>query len=175
MHVFYCVQNFKVRHPMKNIVITSVFISMLGFYGNAMSFPISGDTEYASIPRDLIMQINCADGKIATDKAERKLGKKVGKIQNKIDKLSFKEELTNKQTNKMTKLENRIVALLYGMDIPVAPAQVTESIVSEGEFPTVESLDENQPSDNVPEPSALALLGLGLAGLGIARRFKRTA
>jgi hypothetical protein len=160
---------------MKNIILTSVFVGMLGFYGNAMAFMISGNTEYVSIPRDLIMQI-IADGKIATNKIEKKLGKKVGKSQNKIDILSLKGDLTNRQTNKKTKHENRIVALLNGMDVTDSSALITDSIVSEGEFPpAAEKLDENQQGENVPEPSVLALLGLGLAGLGVARRFKRSA
>jgi PEP-CTERM motif len=33
----------------------------------------------------------------------------------------------------------------------------------------------NPPGEGVPEPSTIALLGLGLAGLGFARLFKRTA
>jgi PEP-CTERM motif len=162
------------RQVMKNIINSFAFVSMLGFYGNATAFVISANTEYVSIPRDLIMQV-IADGKLATNKAEIKLGKKVGKTQNKIDDLSLKGELTNKQTKKMTKLEIRMVALLNGMNVADPPALITESIVSEGEFPINEKLDENQPGENVPEPSALALLGLGLAGLGVARRFKRTA
>jgi PEP-CTERM motif len=159
---------------MKNIIISFVFVSMTGFYANAIAFVISGDTEYASIPRDLIMQI-INDGKLATNKADRKLGKKVGKSQNKIDKLSLKDELTNRQTNKLTKHENRIANLLNGIEVPDASALISESIVPESELPVCEKLDENQPGENVPEPSALGLLGLGLAGLGVARRFKRTA
>ena len=114
---------------MKNITISFLFASMLGFYGNAMAFVISGDTEYASIPRDLIMQV-ISDGKLATQKAERKLAKKVGKIQNRIDKLSLKDELSDKQTKKLNKHENRIVALLNGMEVPEYQALTTALFAS---------------------------------------------
>ena len=165
---------FQARHHMKNIILSFAFVSMLGLYGNATAFVISGDTEYVSIPRGLIMEV-VADGKLATNKAERKLGKKVHKNQKKIDKLFLKPELTNKQTKKLDKHEIRIVALLNGMEVPESRALISESIVSESVSPINETLDGNQPGENVPEPSALALLGLGLAGLGVARRFKRSA
>jgi hypothetical protein len=115
-----------------------------------------------------------ADGKHATNKAEKTLGKKVRKTQKTIDKLSLKLEPTNKQTKKLTRRELRIVALLNGMEVPEFQALTTEFVASGAEFPGELPVD-NQQDKNVPEPSILALLGLGLAGLGIARRIKTTA
>ncbi len=76
------------------------------------------------------------------------MGKKVSKSQKKIDKLSLKDEMNNKQTTKLTKHENRIVSLLNSREVLDASALITDPIVSEGEIPTDDKLDENQPGEN---------------------------
>jgi hypothetical protein len=193
---------------------------------------ISNATDYSVIPMDVISKfIN--ENLNSTVKQERKAGKKVAKTQTKIDKLNNKfnpsalpladldlnDKKLKKYTKKSTKLENRMVALLYGVQfqfddgptpsgptpsgptpsgptpsgpIPSGPTpsgptpsgptpggSTTGGSIASAPAPIApianDLFDGDSQSESVPEPSTIALLGLGLAGLGVARRFKKTA
>ena len=189
---------------MKNIITSFVFFSLLGFYSNSIAtmIMISNATDYSVIPMDVISKfIN--ENLNSTVKQERKAGKKVAKTQTKIDKLNNKfnpsalpladldlnDKKLKKYTKKSTKLENRMVALLYGVQFqfddgptpsgPTPGGSTTGGSIASAPAPIApianDLFDGDSQSESVPEPSTIALLGLGLAGLGVARRFKKTA
>ena len=141
----------------------------------------------------------------APDKATKKVAKKVSKQQSKHDKILAKRALdlsVKKQAKlerKQEKYEYRIVALLAGQSFSYQVQEVTSGgstpppppsasggstpppppSASGGSTPPPPPSGygggENMSEQSVPEPSTIALLGLGLVGLGVARRFKRTA
>ena len=133
------------------------------------------------------------------------MAKKVSKQQSKHDKILAKRALNlsvkkqAKLERKQEKYEYRIVALLAGQSFSYQVQEVTSGgstpppppsasggstpppppSASGGSTPPPPPSGygggENMSEQSVPEPSTIALLGLGLVGLGVARRFKRTA
>ena len=183
---------------MKNIITSFAFLIMLGFYGNATANMItmtlsveSGTTNYHDIEGFIGPFIT--ENINAPDKATKKVAKKVSKQQSKHDKILAKRALNlsvkkqAKLERKQEKYENRIVALLAGQSFSYQVQEVTSGgstpppppSASGGSTPPPPPSGygggENMSEQSVPEPSTIALLGLGLVGLGVARRFKRTA
>jgi hypothetical protein len=97
-------------------------------------------------------------GKVA--KKTRKAKRKMAKLESGVNK-----KRGRKLSKKISRLESKIGKILARMDL--APESTVLAIVG-GE-------GGEGGNESVPEPSIIALLGLGLVGIGVARRMRKKA
>jgi len=145
---------------------------MLAMCGNAAAIIINDDgsktmeyADYADVIQDVI-----AGMYNETEQDELysfKVGKKQHKIDNKLLKLAEADTGSKRESNlqrRISRLQTKIASILGKMNIP------DTVVLALNECSDDAKCDHN---GSVPEPSTIALLGLGLVGIGAARRLRK--
>ena len=146
--------------------------SMLALSGNAAAIIMNDDgsktmeySDYELIIQDVIAGVyndTAQDGR----RSDR-IARKQSKLDTKLVKLAT-EDLSNKRERRLerrvSRLQTQIATVLNKMDIM---AKLPDSVIL--------AILGDLGNENVPEPSTIALLGMGLLGLGAARRLRKKA
>ena len=153
-------------------------VGMLAMCGNAAAIIINDDgsktmeyADYADLIQDVIAGMYNETEQDALYSV--KVSKKQAKLDKKLIKLAAADPGSNRESNlqrRVSRLQTKIAKILTKMDIT---AKLPDTVV----LALNECGDGARCSDNesVPEPSTIALLGLGLVGIGAARRLRKKA
>jgi len=151
-------------------------VSMLALSGNAAAIIMNDDgsktmeySDYADLIQDVI------DGMYNDTAQDERRSARVAKYQTKVDKKLVKlaaEDLSNKRERRLerrvSRLETKIAKILTKMDVMAKlPDSVVLALNGCGDDTRCGG------NQNVPEPSIIALLGIGLIGIGVARRLRK--
>ena len=141
-------------------------VSMIALSGNASAIMMNDDgSRYAAV--ESIMQEFVTAGSLTADieLIMNKAMKKGRKYDRKAAKLFDGRGNPVKLERKINKLGIKISALMSGL--PAASTATINNLIDGG--------GEGGDNGSIPEPSTIALLGLGLIGIGAARRLRKKA
>ena len=152
-------------NKIKQILIGAAALTLSA---NAAAIPMNDGSDYDSMS-SLIQEViagNYNDSWRNNRRAAR-VERKLGLIETGELKLAAEDTRWRKKqrvSQRVNRLQTQIVTIISKMDIS---AQLPDSIASE--------INGDGETENVPEPSTIALLGLGLVGIGVARRMRKKA
>ena len=151
-------------NKIKQILIAASLITLSG-NAAAVFMPEDGSSK-ADFFKDLMEQHVEAGGlTVAYEAIFLKVIKKSFKQERKMAKLDSGKGNPTKLTRKINKLENKIASLAGGLP----------GLASSIEIPVDGNGTGNGDHGSIPEPSTIALLGLGLIGIGAARHLRKKA
>jgi hypothetical protein len=138
----------------------------LALSGNAAALIINEDgsktMEYGDYDLGFISEVINGEHEVA-DWVRNKLTRKVRKLDEKNNKLATQElrdDQVERLVSKIDKKETKIAKFMSKVGLDQVALNNIDGVVDNG-------------SESVPEPSVIALLGLGLVGIGVARRMRK--
>jgi hypothetical protein len=165
---------------MKNIRKLLIGLGLLFLSGNAAAIMIAGTVDAVSKKMDLSMEeiAGLLDDYQPETKKQSKHLKKANKKFNKLSGFLLKmtaadlsDKKAAKKARKQSKKEQKLASLLDKMGL-----DLTAFLVAGDPVPAVTTTGGGETEGDtkrVPEPSTIALLGIGLAGFAAARRLKQ--
>jgi len=156
-------------NKIKQILIGAGLVALSG---NAAAYIMNDDgsktMEFSDYSRDLIMEAIAGNLPGLSDQVIVKLDRKMGKIIKKEDILgsgTYKGKAL--RDGKIARLDRKIARKKLKIAAYMSGIEGGNSLLA------INAEDGN--NESIPEPSTIALLGLGLVGIGAARRLRKKA
>ncbi len=170
---------------MKNTRILLLILGLLLLSGNASAIMISGTVGNEYKKMDLTMEeiSSLISNYRAETKKDAKHLKKANKKFNKLNKFVSKmagmsEAKAARKAGKLSNKQRKLASILNTMNLGLSAyvageAQGTDGQTQPDHYTVGADSGSTGEARGIPEPSTIALLGIGLAGFAAARRFKQ--
>ena len=140
--------------------------SILALSGNASAVMMYDHVSVVPSIESIMQELQDAGTFAQYERVVTKAKKKGMKQDRKVGKLTNGLGNEVKLERKINKLGIKISKLMSGL--PAASTATINNLIDDGG-------EDGGVTDSVPEPSTIALLGLGLVGIGAARRLRKKA